>query len=244
MRSMPSPGDLVGWWRETTPVWTYPAQRPPRPPKRSGGVRLPRVVVAKSMARPAIFNNKLRHLCNDDVIPLATAVADAWARTFASTCHLRFACYYIHKRGGWVPGKERGTDGLQSLDAGVGRSLRLRGLLRLRGGGELTLTPRDRNGRTFGCARSASGRLRHDHHCPSCAVPPTSRAVADYACLKTTVAANQGVLAPVPKEALGVDPRATVWSSTANSMSEVADTFTREVKPDPVVMVSPKPESA
>ena len=44
--------------------------------------------------------------------------------------------------------------------------------------------------------------------------------LTDYACLRTTVATSHGVLAPVPNEALGVDPSVTVWSSTANSMSE------------------------
>jgi hypothetical protein len=76
--------------------------------------------------------------------PTCRTGVDGLARTFASTWHLRFACYYTHKRDPW---EGRSTDEQQSLDAGVGRSLRLRGPLRLRGGVELTLTSGGRNGR-------------------------------------------------------------------------------------------------
>ena len=53
-----------------------------------------------------------------------------------------------------------------------------------------------------------------------------------------------GVLPPVPKVAFGMAPEATTWSSTRNSMSDVGDTFTRWVHPDPAVNESPNPESA
>ena len=62
--------------------------------------------------------------------------------------------------------------------------------------------------------------------------------------LKTMAAASQGVLPPVPKVAFGMAPEATTWSSTRNSMSDVGDTFTRWVHPDPAVNESPNPESA
>src|SRR3954470_19878922 len=63
--------------------------------------------------------------------------------------------------------------------------------------------------------------------------------------LRTTVAANQTVLAPVPNVAFGVAPAAAVsCSSATSSISLTWETFTRLVKPEPAVRVLPKPESA
>src|SRR5690242_1910160 len=61
--------------------------------------------------------------------------------------------------------------------------------------------------------------------------------------LKTTAAMSHGVLAPVETRGAGVSPRPATASSTANSMSDVGDTFTRWVKAGSATSVRPKPES-
>jgi hypothetical protein len=62
---------------------------------------------------------------------------------------------------------------------------------------------------------------------------------------RTNVAISHVVLAPVPAFAFGVTPAvAAGWSSARSSISDVFDTFTRDVQPEPAVSVSPKPESA
>ena len=61
-------GVLVGWWRETTLLWSRGrlAHR-----NATGEVAFPPgLVVAESMARSAVLGNKLPHACNDDVIPV------------------------------------------------------------------------------------------------------------------------------------------------------------------------------
>src|SRR5271165_4077622 len=62
--------------------------------------------------------------------------------------------------------------------------------------------------------------------------------------LRTSVAIDQTVLAPVATPASGVAPWGTTWSSVIASMSVVGDMSTRGVKAGPAARVSLKPESA
>ena len=61
LRSMPLLSVPSGWWRETTPEVDTEAASPTK--RKMGRLRLPWMVVAKSMATPAILDNKLLTAC-------------------------------------------------------------------------------------------------------------------------------------------------------------------------------------